>query len=105
MKWFNRVPTLPKAGAIISDGCRDYIAEVHYNGRTEVLTDKQGKPARFPSLPAAKNALRRAKVGTITLSIRVAADEACAGRSLHDAGFASLALPLQTTNQQPGVMS
>ena len=80
------------SGRIISDGCRDYIVGIKLDQDTEILTNRSGQPLRFASLAAAKQTLRQANVGDIQLVTRVAADEACAGGTLKDSGFASLKL-------------
>lgn len=80
----------PTSGRIISDGCRDYLVGVSHAQRTDILMDRRGNPLRFPSLAQAKAALRRQNVADIRLSVRVAADEACAGACLQDSGFADV---------------
>lgn len=77
---------------IISDGCRDYVVSIKREEGTDLMRTWRGQVRRFASLADAKNALRRKKVGDITLLMRVAADEACAGSSLQDSGFASVTL-------------
>ena len=31
---------------IISDGCRDYVVEIHHDRGNDVLTDRHGRPLR-----------------------------------------------------------
>ena len=80
----------PKSGRIISDGCRDYVIGVSHEQGIKMLMDRRGHPLRFPSLAQAKAALKRENVAEIRLSMRVAADEACAGACLQDSGFADV---------------
>ena len=80
----------PVRAVIISDGCRDYVVEVHQRNGAGSLTDRRGRVLRFSSLTDAKHAVRQAS--TIELAVRVAADEACAGDSMTDSGFATVAL-------------
>lgn len=80
------------SGRIISDGCRDYLVGINLGYKTEILTNRNGKPLRFASLAAAKHRLRRANVTEIELSVRVAGDEACAGTPLRDSGFTAVDL-------------
>ena len=62
---------------VISDGCRDYLVEIHSGNERHLLTDRRGRHKRFASLDQAKRAVRCAH--HIALAVRVAADEACAG--------------------------
>ena len=73
---------------IISDGCRDYVVEARRDSGAGLLTDRQGRPLRFASLAEARRAARHAS--DITLAMRVAADEACAGKSGAHSGFSLL---------------
>lgn len=86
----NRSPTV--SANIISDGCRDYVVSIKREEGTDLMRTWRGQVRRFTSLANAKNALHRKKVGDIKLSIRIAADEACAGTALQDSGFASVTL-------------
>ena len=63
---------------IISDGCRDYVVEIHQPSGAGILQDRRRRTMRFRSLAEARQTLRRAQVSNITLAVRVAADEACA---------------------------
>jgi hypothetical protein len=63
---------------IISDGCRDYVVEIHQPSGAGILQDRRRRTMRFRSLAEAKQTLKRAQVSNITLAVRVAADEACA---------------------------
>ncbi|MEM7098643.1 MAG: hypothetical protein AAF541_10335 [Pseudomonadota bacterium] len=88
---FRRLARREEIGArIISDGCRDYVVEIRRGQAAGVLTDRKGRRKRFASLSEAKRAVKRAQ--TIHFAIRVAADEACAGQSASDSGFATLQL-------------
>ena len=80
----------PVRAVIISDGCRDYVVEIHRETGAGVLTDGRGKPKRFTSLAEAKRAVRHAS--EITLAMRVAADEACAGHSSRQPRFSMVPL-------------
>ena len=75
---------------IISDGCRDYVIEIHQANGAGLLTDRRGRPLRFSSLAEAKYAVRLAS--EVDLSVRIAADEACAGQAMDEGGFATVAL-------------
>jgi len=75
---------------IISDGCRDYVVEVHQENGTGILTDHRGRTLRFSSLANAKHAVRWA--AQVELAVRVAADEACAGDTATAPGFSHLPL-------------
>ena len=75
---------------IISDGCRDYVLELHTANGAGLLTDRKGKRRRFASLAQAKRAVRRAT--SVRLAVRIAADEACAGNTMQTSPFAHLAL-------------
>lgn len=83
---------------IISDGCRDYVVEIHQPAGAGVLQDWRRRTLRFKSLEDAKRTLKRAKVSEIKLAMRVAADEACAmmpaamPRDSARAGFSELTL-------------
>ncbi len=77
---------------IISDGCRDYVVSMEHENNAELLRHWTGRVRRFASIADAKRAIRRANVADIRLSIRVAADEACAGDTLQDSGFATVPL-------------
>lgn len=87
------------SGRIISDGCRDYFVSIEADKGTTILTNRRGQPLRFASLADAKQRLRRANVQNIQLEVRVAADEACAGDTLEDSGFAAVKL-VQTASEQ-----
>ena len=78
------------AATIIGDGCRDYVIEVQRASGAGILRDRKGRTLRFASLAEAKRAMRRASVDDISLRMRVAADEACAGPSSSEAQFATL---------------
>ena len=75
---------------IISDGCRDYLVEVHHEHGGGVLTDRRGRPIRFRSLQQARRAA--APAGEIRLAMRIAADEACTGLARNETGFSTLRL-------------
>ena len=75
---------------IISDGCRDYVIEIHQAYGAGLLTDRRGRALRYPSLAEAKHAVRRAS--EIHLAVRVAADEACAGTAAPEASFSHVPL-------------
>ena len=78
--------------AIISDGCRDYVVEIHQQHGAGLLQDRKRRPMRFRSLAEATTAIKRARVGRITLKTRIAADEACAGATVAHPGFDELPL-------------
>ena len=80
----------PTAATIVSDGCRDYVVQIRRPRGIGILQDRKGRPLRFASLAEAKRTVQRARVTDISLDVRVAADEACAGPSLPEAQFASL---------------
>ncbi len=80
------------AATIISDGCRDYVVEIQHASGAGILRDRKGRTLRFPSLAEAKRAMQRVAVADISLSVRIAADEACAGPSASEAQFATLQL-------------
>ena len=80
----------PTAATIISDGCRDYVVEIHRASGAGILRDRNGRTLRFPSLAEAKRAMRKAEINDISLSVRIAADEACAGPSANEPQFATL---------------
>ena len=75
---------------IISDGCRDYVIELHTTKGADLLTDRKDRPRRFASLAQAKRAVKRAS--SISLAVRIAADEACAGSTIQPSPFARLLL-------------
>ena len=77
---------------IISDGCRDYVIEVRHAGGAGTLRDWRGRTKRFRALAEAHRVLRRAGVSDVTLAVRVAADEACAGPMMTSDGFSQLSL-------------
>lgn len=74
----------PARAVIVSDGCRDYVVrfEADENGG---LPHRLRHPQRYQSLQAACDAASTAD--NIVLSIRVAADEACAGKVEDGAAF------------------
>jgi hypothetical protein len=75
---------------IISDGCRDYVIEVHQPNGAGLLTDRQGRALRFASLAEAKDVVSAAT--EVELAVRIAADEACAGETLAEGRFATVPL-------------
>ena len=75
---------------IISDGCRDYVIEIHQANGAGLLTDWRGRTLRFASIADAKNAVRQAS--EVELAVRIAADEACAGYGMQEGRFATLPL-------------
>ena len=83
------------SATIIGDGCWDYVIEIHRAGGAGILRDRRGRTLRFNSLANAKAAMRRAKVKDISLSVRIAADEACAGPSTMEPQFATLQLAVR----------
>jgi hypothetical protein len=89
----------PSSGTIISDGCRDYVVAIKQDQGTKILTNRRGKPLTFASLAAAKQRLLRANVDDIQLAVRVAADEACAGATLQDSGFATVKVAQPATER------
>lgn len=95
-----RGPIAPSA-SIVSDGCRDYVVELHQPQGDVPWQSRLGGLRRFSSLAQAKSALRAAGVTDIRLAIRIAADEACAGPSLRDTGFA--VVPVVAENRPRGM--
>ncbi|MEM9620506.1 MAG: hypothetical protein AAF993_02585 [Pseudomonadota bacterium] len=87
------------AAEIISDGCRDYIVAIRQPKGRELVRTWRGAVRRFASLAEAKLLLQRARIRDISLAVRVAADEACAGPAPGDSGFATL--KLQTAEIHP----
>lgn len=75
---------------IISDGCRDYVIEIHQSNGAGLLTDRHGRALRFASLAEAKDIVSAAH--EVELAVRIAADEACAGDTLADSRFATVPL-------------
>ena len=75
---------------IVSDGCRDYVVELHTANGGHMLTDRNHRPRRFASLDLAKRAVKRAT--SVRLAVRIAADEACAGQTMQASPFAHLTL-------------
>lgn len=75
---------------IISDGCRDYVVEIHQSNGAGLLTDRRGRALRFASLAEAKDAVSMA--AQVDLAVRIAADEACAGHTLEESRFATVPL-------------
>jgi hypothetical protein len=82
--------TRPARAVIISDGCRDYVIEIHQPHGAGLLTDRHGRPLRYSSLAEAKHTVRRAS--EVHLAVRVAADEACAGDATQGAQFSHVPL-------------
>jgi hypothetical protein len=82
----------PTSATIISDGCRDYVVEVQQPQGAGILQDRRGRTLRFRSLAEASHTVRRAQVQDIVLATRIAADEACAGPTLQNSGFARVRL-------------
>ena len=80
---------------IVSDGCRDYVIELHTASGDHILTDRKRRPRRFASLELAKRAVKRAT--SVRLAVRIAADEACAGETLQTSPFAHLPLTQKLT--------
>ena len=77
---------------IISDGCRDYVVEVQHANGAGMLRDWRGRIRRYKALAEAQRVLRSAGVTDVALSVRIAADEACAGPALTGSGFSRLSL-------------
>ena len=75
---------------IISDGCRDYLVDIHSEHGAGALTDRKGRRLRFGSLDQAKRAIKAA--ANIQLAMRVAADEACGGDTPNQSPFSLLAV-------------
>jgi hypothetical protein len=82
----------PTTATIVSDGCRDYVIAIAKPNGAGMLQDRKRRTLKFRSLFEAKQALRRASVDEIVLSVRVAADEACAGPVPFDSGIANVSL-------------
>ena len=80
----------PIRAVIVSDGCRDYVVELHTDSSSGLLTNWRGKRKRFASLAQAKHAVRHAS--NIELAVRVAADEAAAGLTQPTTAFSHLVL-------------
>ena len=80
----------PVRAVIVSDGCRDYVVELHTDTGAGLLTDWRGNRRRFRSLADAKRAVRGAH--GVELAVRIAADEACAGAPTPSAAFARMPL-------------
>jgi len=80
----------PARAVIISDGCRDYVVEIHQPNGAGLLTDRRGRALRFASLAEAKDTVSLA--AEVQLAVRIAADEACAGETLQDSRFATVPL-------------
>ncbi len=80
----------PSRATIISDGCRDYVVEVQEPASAGLLRDRRGRVLRFKTLRDARDAVRDATA--ITLSMRVAADEACCGGAMSDSGFSRVTI-------------
>lgn len=80
----------PLRATIISDGCRDYVVEVQEPAGASLLRDRRGRVLRFKSLLAAREAVQDA--AAVTLSMRVAADEACSGGAMSDSGFSRVTI-------------
>ena len=73
---------------IISDGCRDYLVDIHSEHGAGPLTDKKGRRLRFGSLDQAKRAAKAAT--NVQLAMRIAADEACSGTTPEQSPFSLL---------------
>ncbi len=82
----------PTTATIISDGCRDYVVEIQRTNGAGLLRDRRGRTVRFASLAEAKRTMQKADVADICLSVRIAADEACAGPSANEPQFATIQL-------------
>lgn len=80
----------PITAHIVSDGSRRYFIEVLEPTGTKILQDRHGKTLFFYNMSEARAQLTKAKVTTIALTMRIAADEACAGPLIQDSGFAKL---------------
>ncbi len=80
------------SAVIISDGCRDYVVEIRHANGAGTLQDWRGRTSRFKALAEAQRVLRSARVADVSLAVRIAADEACAGPVLSDSGFSTLSL-------------
>ncbi len=75
---------------IVSDGSRCYFVELLGPEGMNILQDRHGKILFFYNIGEARALLAKAKVTTIALTMRIAADEACAGPLTQNSGFATL---------------